>query len=353
MPDNQSGNNDSSSDMIYVAGACLGLWLIVKVFFGEQILTAWLHTRMWWIHAVQLLWPWDIKSITEASYHIRTYYPAEWTSADITALSTSLRPFIWPLFAIPLAFMSWKIWRRNPGNRFRRIMTRTRLAESEVVQWPWSAPVLGINIVKESIDKGPWAMAKSPLEFARHYRLLDGTALNRLRAEKLFASQLGPLWEGVERLHRYEKALFACFIAQACRNRKGAAHGLTRLAVTMQSGNPDYSFVDDLLKQHIDDPLVQDIFQRHAYVATVMSAAVKLARRIAVLPPNYFIWLRPLNRGLWYSLNCVGRHTPFSEVSGVHAHRLAEEVSGHAIEYPYIAKTIDALDRALREVKFD
>lgn len=351
MSQNQQ-NQDSSSEMMWIGGGLLVVFMIVKIIWGDQILSVWLHTRMWWIAAIDVIWPWDLSTLTEASYRIRAYHPSEWAGKASGDLAKALRPFIWPLFAIPLLIYAWRVWKQNPGNRFRRPLTRERLLTSEHSQWPWTMPVAGLNLVKESIDKGPWAMEKNPLEFARHYRLLDGNALNRLRAEKLFASQLGPLWEGPDRLHGYERALFACFIAQACRDRKSAQDGLAVLARTMASGKPDYSFVDAMLAKHMGNPLVKDIIDRHAYVTTVISAALKRARKIGVLPPNFFLWLRPMNRPLWYSLNCVGRHTPFAGVSGVHAHRLAEEVAGHAIEVPYVAKTVDALARALQEIKF-
>ncbi len=348
----QGQQQDKSSDLIWIGGSLLFVFFLLKILYGEQILAVWLHTRLWWISAINTVWPGGLSNLTEAAYQIKAYHPAEWSSESVTKLANSLRYFIWPLFAIPLAIYAYKVWKKNPGNRFRRPLNREKLLASEHGQWPWTIPVAGLDLVHESIDKGPWAMEKNPLEFARHYRLLDGPALNRMRAEKLFASQLGPLWEGVDRLHGYEKALFACFIAQACRNRKGAEDGLVRLARTMATDKPDFSFVDGLLQKHLNDPLVQDLFTKHAYVATVICGALKKARKIGVLPPNFFVWLRPLNRPLWYSLNGLGRHTPFSGVSGVHAHRLAEEVAGHAIEVPYVSKTVDALARALQEIKY-
>lgn len=344
-------NQDNSSDLIWIGAALLVVFLLLKVFLGEQVLSLWLQTRLWWIAVIDLIWPWPLESLGEAAYKIRAYHTNEWGNGAAGALARDLRPFIWPLFAIPLAWYGWSVWKKNPGNRFRRPLTRERLLASEQGQWPWTVPVRDLDLVSQSIDKGPWAMEKNPLEFARHYRLLDGNTLNPERAAKLFASQLGPLWEGPDKLRSHERALFACFIAQACRNRKEAQDGLTRLARTMTSGQPDYAFVDGLLAKHMDDPLIKDIVSRHAYVATVISASLKAARKIGVLPPNFFLWLRPINRPLWYTLNCVGRHTPFAGVAGAHAHRLAEEVAGHAIEIPYVEKTVDALRRALDEVK--
>lgn len=344
-------NADNSNDLMWIGVSLVVLFIALKIFLGEQIMAIWLETRLWWISLIDIVWPWPLDSLTEASYRIRAYHSSEWAGPAASQLARDLRPFVWPLFAIPVGWYAWTVWRKNPGNRFRRILSRKKLLTSEHSQWPWTVPVEGLDLVSASIDKGPWAMEKNPLEFARHYRLLDGNTLNPARAAKLFASQLGPLWEGPRRLRSHERALFACFIAQACRQRKQAQDGLAILARTMASGNPDYSFVDDLLKQHMDNPLVKDIVSRHAYVSTVMSASLKAARKVGVLPPNFFLWLRPINRSLWYTLNCVGRHTPFAGVAGVHAHRLAEEVAGHAIEIPYVEKTVDALRRALDEIK--
>lgn len=347
------GNADDGMGPLYVAGAVIVILLVIKSVWGDAIMAGWLAIRHLWAVVVQTVWPWDLKGLSESLYWMDAYYIQEWDKNRVEILGKQLRPFMWPVLALPLAYFAYRVWAKNPGVKLRRSMNMMSLAQSESRVWPWLTPSLGKNIIDLPIDSGDWAMALSPLEFARKFSLLDGQALNRDRAEKLFASQLGPLWEGPEKLRSSTRALFACFCAQACSDNKAAISGLKTLALTMPSGKPDYSFVKGLLDKYYKDERIQQVVSKHAYVSTVISATLLEARKYGVLPPNFFLWLRPLNRPLWYTLNGVGRSTPFSEASGVHAHRLAEQIAGHGIELAYVIKCVDALEKALREVEHD
>lgn len=254
-------------------------------------------------------------------------------------------------FVAPIA---WRLLQKNPLQKFKRQHSMKTLAISEQKLWPAIAPVVKLNLVKEDINSGPWAMSKRPLDFARHYKLLDeDNKLNRNRAEKLFTAQLGKLWEGPNKMPSYARALFAIFAAQACGDIKGAKECLDLLSMTMADGKPDYSLVKGLLEKYGKNEKVQGICKRHAYVNTVLASMLKEARTFGVLASCQFIWLRPLNRPLWYTLNGVGRKVAFAEIAGIYGHWIAELVAEHPIERPYVIKAVDGLERALLEVKFD
>lgn len=345
------GNADDGTGPLYVVGALMVVGFTIKMIWGDAMLSAWLAVRHAWASVILAIWPWQLAGMEESVYWIKTYYIQEWSGDRVGLFGKQLRPFMWPVFALPLLYFAYRVWKKNPSVKLRRSMNMISLAESESRVWPWISPVLGKKIIDQSVDDGEWAMALRPLEFARKYSLLNGQALDEDRAEKLFASQLGPLWEGPEKLRGSTRALFACFCAQACGDNKEAVKGLKTLALTHEK--PDYSFVKGYLDKYYKDERIQAITKKHAYVSTVLSATLVEARKYGVLPPNFFLWLRPLNRPLWYTLNGVGRSTPFSEASGVHAHRLAELVAGHAIELAYVKKCVEALDKALKEVVHD
>lgn len=346
-------NTDDGTGPLYVVGAILVVGFAIKMIWGDALLSAWLAVRHVWASFVLTVWPWQMAGLEESVYWMKTYYIEEWTGDRVGLLGKQLRPFMWPFFALPLAYLAFRVWAKNPGVKLRRSMNMNTLAESEARVWPWITPVLGKKIIEQPIEDGPWAMGLHPLEFARKYSLLDGQTLSRERAEKLFASQLGPLWEGPEKLRSSTRALFACFCAQACSDNKAAIEGLKTMALTVSSGKPDYSFAKGLLDKYYQDERIQAIVKRHAYVSTVVSSTLMEARKYGVLPPNFFLWLRPVNRPLWYTLNGVGRSTPFAEASGVHAHRLAEQVAGYGIELAYVTKCVDALEKGLKEVDYD
>lgn len=347
-----SQNQDTSNDFLYVGAGVLLAAGLFWYFLGDSLIHAHLVLRRWWLEAVVAVFGESLR-LEYFTQQLAAYAPQEWTLSRISALSSGLRWYMTPALSLVFGWYAYRIYRRNPSLGLRRKMSREDLMRSQVVLWPWIAPVIDLDLAQASIDKGKWAMARRPVDFARHYKIMDGHALNKKRAQKLFAMQLGRLWEGPHRLRPYTRALFACFLAQACGDREAARSGLRVLAQGMGSRKVDYGFVDALLARFGDNQLLKDIEGKHAYVATVLCALLVKARTYGVLPPNYFLWLRPVNRPLWYTLNSVGRRTPFTEVAGIHAHYLAEVVSGHAIERPYVKEAVDALEKAIHEVKLD
>ncbi len=348
----QQQQGDSSNDALYVGVFFLIIYMVLLTFFGETIAKFHLFLRGLWADLYNLILPW--KPLAKLSLLLDTYSPREWMEAGaIDKVSKDLRFYMFLPLGTIFGFYAYRVWKKNPARGLNRLMNREKLVASEVRLWPWIAPVMGLDLVKESIDEGKWAMARMPVDFAKRYRLLNGREVDPIRTSKFFASQLGKLWEGPEKLPSHMRALFACFIAQACRDKDGARDGLRALALTMNTKKPDYSFVDALLKKHIGDQRITPIFEQHAYVITVMCAALEAARKNGVLPPAYFLWLRPLNRPVWYALNNVGRRTPFCETAGVHAHFLAEKVAKHRLEQPYVTEAVKALVRGLRDYKYD
>ena len=203
-------------------------------------------------------------------------------------------------------------------------------------------PVVHLDLIKTDIDTGPWAMAMNPMQFCKRYKLLDevrverhegmtrkdwdriDVVLRRGKANKIFVMQLGGLWKSVNQLSPHAKALFAVFAARIAADSKGAAEVLSKIAIS-SSGKLNFSGTDALLKKHINHKIVQKIIQNHAYELTVMASMLEAARQDGVQASADFLWLKPLDRRLWYTLNTVGRQTPFAEVAGVYAHWLAEK----------------------------
>lgn len=354
-----AGQNDNSNDGllygVFIIAALAGIWY----FFGPQLSYVYVLTKRaeYYLLKVTLIphiFPgaWDLhvkpfEAILSGDYR-------KLSLGELGALGKGVGYFSRWYYAVALGYMGYKVLLKNPLQKFRRIHTMQTLAQSEQRLWPAISPVVKLDLIKQDIDKGPWAMSRKPLEFSRYYKLLDeGNKLNRDRAEKLFAMQLGKLWEGSAKLPPYARALFACFAAQACGEIEEAKTGLEKLAISMASGKDDYGWVPGLLTKFEKNDRVQQVLKSHAYVYTVMASMLKAAREFGVMQSAQFIWLRPKNRQLWYILNGVGRRVAFAEIAGIYAHWIAEEVAEHPIERPYVVKAVDGLERALLEVKFD
>lgn len=289
--------------------------------------------------------------------------------SDLLSLGTVVGDWLRiPLMLIMFA-LAILVYFSNSTRVFRRRYTMQELAKAEKNNWPQILPVLNQDLLKTDIDKGPWAMALTPMQFSKRNRLLEEirperregmmrkdwdrieVVLKRGEANKQFALQLGPLWQGVEKLPLHIRALFAVFAARVNSDTESAMKLLKQLNLSAAT-KLDLTGVDALIAKHINTKLVQKIVQSHAYVLTVMASMLEGAREDGVQASADFLWLKPLDRRLWYTLNTVGRQTPFIEVGGIFAHWVSEKEAGRKLTVPMVEEATNALEIALKEVVY-
>ena len=247
------------------------------------------------------------------------------------------------------------------GNvRFRQIYNMKTLRQAEVENWPQITPVVSLDLVKEDLDKGPWAMAMTPLDFGKKNNILlkqmilDKTvwSVDEKSAGRLFSMQLGRMWQGVNRLPIHGKALLLVFIACASKNRAEAKHFLAQIAASSASGKLNFHGVEEALAKYKNHKILKWVLKRHAYNNTVLATLLELARTDGVLASAEFLWLKPVDRRMWYMLNSVGRQTSVVEVSGVFSHWLAEKRMQRAIKTPMVKQAVSAYKSALADILY-
>ena len=244
-------------------------------------------------------------------------------------------------------------------SRYKATYTMSLFCHAEASNWASICPILDKNLVKASLVDGPWAMSLRPLDFARVHQLVyegatsDGKPVARLKrgeAHQIFSLQMGPLWTNLEGLPPYVLALFACFAAKGNGDNKGMRRMLNQIARSTETGHLDFGGTRELLVKHVQDPRIGRVVGPHAYLYTVMASMLIHARTDGVLATAEFIWLKPLDRRLWYVLNSVGRQTPFCEVAGPIAHLKIEDRLRRAIKVPMVGEAVNALEAALGEI---
>nr|HAT8713637.1 type IVB secretion system coupling complex protein DotM/IcmP [Legionella jordanis] len=299
-------------------------------------------------------------------YLMQTIDPATVNWDQFIELTRSVGDYIRYPIVVLLVFLSIFLYRSNVTLRFRRAHNMKTLRAQEQHNWLAIMPIIKEDLVSMDINKGPWAMALSPMEFARKYKLLkkddalldnpvpgqEMTAgIRKGDAKRVFTLQLGPYWDGFERCPPQAYALAAAFMARMNRDRGSASLIMESLDKSYAAGKMDYSVAKAILKKYQNAENVQEILSKHAYLLTVMASLLEAAREDGVVPSSEFLWLKPIDRRLWYMLNCVGRQTPFVEVAGPFAHWRAEKVMGRRSLVPMIDEAIKALEVAVKEVK--
>lgn len=299
-------------------------------------------------------------------YLMQTVNPETIDWDQFMYLTRSVGDYIrYPVVAI-LGLLAVFLYRSNVTLKFRRAHNMSSLRAQEQHNWLAIMPVIKEDLVSTEINKGPWAMALTPMEFARKYKLLKKedslldnpvpgqemtASIKKGDAKRVFTLQLGPYWDGFERCPPQAAALAAVFMARMNRDRNSASLILEALDRSVATGKPDYSVMRPILKKYQNMENVQEIIAKHAYLLTVMASLLEASREDGVVPSAEFLWLKPIDRRLWYMLNCVGRQTPFSEVAGPFSHWRAEKVMGRRTLVPMIDEAIKALEIAIKEVK--
>lgn len=360
----QPGNSDNS-----MAPA----WITVLLFIVLYILWAVGHRYI--VSLVFSLNIWQAKlvnlfiggaQLSNEIYIMQTVDPGAVTWDQMLDLSRSIGDYVrYPIIVI-LALLAVFLYKSNVTLKFRRAHDMRTLRAQEQYNWPAIMPVIKQDLVSIDINTGPWAMALSPMEFARKYQLLkkDDALLDnpvpgqemtagvrRGDAKRVFTLQLGPYWDGFDRCPPHVRALAAVFLARTNRDRDSATKILETLDKSCANGKPDYSVATAVLRKYQNTEIVQEVVAKHAYLLTVMASLLQESRDDGVVPSAEFLWLKLVDRRLWYMLNCVGRQTPFSEVGGPFAHWKAERAMGRRSLVPMIDEAIKALEIAVKEVK--
>ncbi|OAJ35404.1 type IVB secretion system coupling complex protein DotM/IcmP [Piscirickettsia salmonis] len=253
------------------------------------------------------------------------------------------------------------IYYYHPQKNLSTCYSMKSLLEAMNGNFPVTSPVVSENLYKVDINQGDWRMALTPVEFMKINKILDSKKikndgrpnLNYGKAYQVFIEQLGRLWQGVEALRPHEKALFAIFSAFSCYKREEAEQALDNLSKQAKSGvkNINYAVTDALLHKYGNKVSVQEVIRKHYYIYTVFSSLLLAARDSGIVAPAGFLWLKKVDRSLWYCLNNVGRRAVFIESAAVRAHWQAELKIGQPISIPMVESAVLNLDKIFDTVK--
>jgi intracellular multiplication protein IcmP len=282
--------------------------------------------------------------------------PEQVSLTEIGVVSSEVGSFTAiPLFLVSMILGS-VLFVYHSASRFCSVYNMQKLRLQENVIWPQFSPVLHENLVDIDIDKGHWRMSEQPMQFAKKHDLLeeyikDGKTLAKVRREaavEVFSAQMGAIWDArVDTQPPYVQALFAAFAAKAEDDSEACKVLLYQISKSALSGKLDFSGTRQLLHKHIKSKKVGRAAGPHAYVLTMMASMLDLARENGVLATADFLWLKSIDRKLWYMLNTVGRRTAFPEVGGPFAHWIVEKRLRRPLKVPVVVTAVDALDEAI------
>lgn len=288
------------------------------------------------------------------------------TMSVIAALA--MQPLRIP-FVIILSLMAFWCMTMGPGTNYRRKLTLDGLIGVQSKVFPVIAPFVDFN-PSEQPPRPPgspvpaelphFAEALGPEEWlAFHSIPMPDGEVDRAAAYLAFAAQLGPRWQGWDKLPAYKQILLASFCLKAARKRTEADDMVGRLAACWSHEKgfqlKDRKLLSEARKVLNNKDLSGKTIAKcnqHAWHTTALLRALLNAREEGgVLAPAQFVWLRAYDRTLWYPLNNLGRQAFHMEALGAMAHYKAEKITQRPIPRPKVEPAIDTIAAYMKSDK--
>lgn len=232
----------------------------------------------------------------------------------------------------------------HPLKKSKRIHTAQSLMEAQVKSFSAIAPIIDRDLTRE--NPAEWRSSEDPDLFAKKNRLVKSDAtFDRERAEKVFVDHLGNLHENDPRKWKpHEQALFALFCEAIFEEEDGFASAEQLIDSLNYSARnkkhlPNFSLATPLYQKWLPQinthPDLKEMMRRHRYTRTLIYALMYETTdeghyehtNKGVMNSAQFIWLKPVDRALWYPLNTVGRKVPFLESAAVFAQYSVESTA--------------------------
>lgn len=359
------GDDKNSYNIIWIVTLVFVIGWVIWHFFSYQLKTVFLKLRLFEAMLVSVFS--DQGDLMQNYIQNLDVYSLELQTAGF--VSTLVGSYLmYPVLGF-LILMVMHLLLSHTNVRYTRPHDMNTLAKQEQKNWPQISPVVDLDLVKEDISKGPWAMAMTPMQFVKKYKLItveiipdrkspwkaDGVykmILDKEKARWILINQLGPLWPGIDKLPEHVLAAFTVLAARVEHDGDGARALIRQLASSSAKGKTDYTGCMLLLNKHIQSKAIKRAIERHAYVYTLMATMLELARSDGVQAAADFLWLKPIDRKLWYMLNTVGRYVAVSEVAGPFSHWRTEKELGRALTVPQVEMALKGLEEALTVIQY-
>lgn len=371
----QGGGGDRSFDFLWGVVVIIGIGFLSWYYGKAQIAMIVFHLRLveiyaissavnFWISSVHFLnLPLPIPDLTNLNAwveFIHQNYGAQIDFQVLEKLSNDTGIYFRYFVVLVLIVLTIVLYLGGTIQNFRNTFDMKRLRETEHQNWPQITPVMHADLLNKNLDDEPWAISLSPMRYCKKNDLLNiemkngkpTATLRRGAAHRILSLQLGPRWFDANILPIHLKALFAIFAARICDEKSSADFLVDQIAASANdvTSNLNFSGVEDLMQKHMSNKKVQAIISIHAYVTTVFASLLSSSREAGVLATSEFLWLKPLDRRMWFMLNSVGRSTAVSEIAGAYAHWISEKKLGLALVVPTIDEAVKGLEVSLTEI---
>jgi intracellular multiplication protein IcmP len=165
----QSGSDNSMAPVWIIILLFITCFFIWK--FGHQYIVNFVfQINIWQAKLVNLFI--NNQELAQRIFQMQTMDPAGVDWNTLVDMTREVGDFMrYPVVCV-LIVLAILLYRSNITLKFRRAHDMKTLRAQEQFNWPAIMPIVKEDLVSEDVNKGPWAMAMTPMEFARKYNLL-------------------------------------------------------------------------------------------------------------------------------------------------------------------------------------
>ena len=294
--------------------------------------------------------------------------------------------FRWPLLLVLGAFIGISCFLGSVEKLKRKLDMDKLLAENSK-NFPCLMPIVGKGkylLSHESYDNGPWRIARTPIQFALAHGILNGPngfpckvedalehgmpskdkpafgqcVFREEEALKALKRQLGEPFVDLAGLSPVRKTLVTAFMLYALGKKHECIAILddASASYTESEGKPQCPILENKdFSAALDNALLawvqfspRKAVTRHlSFQLPLLMALLGEARKKGVLATSQFIWLRPLDRPLWYALSQCGGRAAWVEGLAAWSHFQAEEHAGKTLSVPHVKAAVESLKNSL------
>lgn len=364
-----NGESSGQSEMMYIAFAiCIGLLCWIIWGFGRKYIVIPTFTISWIeLRFIEFFTNLPPDAIKAKEYILRFMDGRNDAAKDISwsqfvAVKTIIGDRIRYLSATLIAIMIGIVIFKMKGNGYRRSFSlinskgKTNLAKYQAEEWKVASISANFDYDHEDNDI---TQSMTPMEWCKEHNVeYENSKLDRDAAEEIFKNQLGNLWHGFDRASLPVKAILIACLLHAIED-KGSLLFRSSIAVAWTNRKTAEAKMKELLKPY-ENPTndknkkiikkINKIAEKHAYEKTVVIRLLEMSRKeTGVLAPQDFLWVKKVDRHLWYAINNVGRHRFHIEGAGPIAHFFAENVLDNKIIDPFVEKAVDGIEDYMEE----
>ena len=388
-----SGNQNDMHEAFALTFALIALIIGIQWFYSynKEFCNQVVMTLNW-----LLLYPFAFFSNSEAHQLFQQFawhQPMLYDWDNMLALTAVTGSYYRWLFTPILLYMAWIAFTSlDIKSMYERFFSMRTLLQNNIQAFPCIAPVARRDILSLPLNSGYWAAARSPLQYATDHQLIidqagniipkkwlleavtdmandkspllqkggnKGIVLNKTKTIELFVKQLGPQFVSVNDLPPHLMGLAAAFMEFGCGDKKEGQKMLDNMSLSYLDdamGKPIHLSIGNakkIIKKYENDPRVIMATRYHnAYISTWMISLLIFARSKGVLANSQFIWLRPVDRTMFYTLNQVGGRRPWAESIGPWNHFIYEEGAKQPIIQPNMTSAVDDYAREIAALGF-